>query len=312
MRFFAENGRIIFRLVLAVFLIFALKPNLEKKQQGKPDAYGVGGEVIPEKIIINEEMAFEDVILEPEAFSRPRVLIYDAYVVKKGDMIGKLAIEFGLNQDTLISVNAIKNTRLLQEKQILKIPNQDGILYPVQSGDTLNSIAEKNKSDPQAIQIANELFSENVKAGTSLFIPGGRLDWMNLQEINGDLFLWPVFGSITSYYGYRNDPFTGSRSFHSGLDISARMGSPVRAAMAGRVSTVGYDDVRGNYVVISHHSGYRTLYGHMSVIRTKTGAYVGTLEQIGDVGSTGQSTGPHVHFTVYKDGVTVNPRTLMK
>jgi LysM repeat protein len=305
--------RIFFRLALVLcIVVFALKPVFKKKPQEKPPAYGLGGGTLPEIIINSEEPVFENVILEPESFSRPRILVYDAYTVKKGDMIGKLAVEFGLNQDTLISVNAIKNTRLLQEKQILKIPNQDGILYPVQSGDTLFSIAEKNKSDPQAIQIANELFSENVKAGTALFIPGGRLDYANLQEINGDLFLWPVFGSITSPYGYRSDPFTGSRLFHSGLDISARMGSPVRAAMAGRVNTVAYDDIRGNYVVISHHSGYRTLYGHMSVIRTKVGAYVGTLEQIGDVGSTGQSTGPHVHFTVFKDGVTVNPRVLMK
>jgi murein DD-endopeptidase MepM/ murein hydrolase activator NlpD len=82
--------------------------------------------------------------------------------------------------------------------------------------------------------------------------------------------------------------------------------------MAGRVSAAGYDDILGNFVVINHHSGYRTLYGHMSVIRTRAGAYVGTGERIGDVGSTGLSTGAHVHFTVYKNGVTVNPRTLMK
>jgi murein DD-endopeptidase MepM/ murein hydrolase activator NlpD len=82
--------------------------------------------------------------------------------------------------------------------------------------------------------------------------------------------------------------------------------------MSGRVSAVGWDDGFGNYVVISHHSGYRTLYAHMSVIRVKAGAYVGTGERIGDVGSTGRSTGPHLHFTVYKNGVTVNPRALMK
>jgi murein DD-endopeptidase MepM/ murein hydrolase activator NlpD len=82
--------------------------------------------------------------------------------------------------------------------------------------------------------------------------------------------------------------------------------------MAGRVSTVGYNDAFGNYAVISHHSGYRTLYAHLSVVRVKAGAYVGTGQRIGDVGSTGVSTGPHLHFTVYKNGVTVNPRSLMK
>ncbi len=127
--------------------------------------------------------------------------------------------------------------------------------------------------------------------------------------------MWPTSGYITSNYGYRSYPFDddgGGRQFHSGLDIGAPMGSPVRAAMSGRVSSAGWDDVLGNHVVISHHAGYRTLYGHMSVIRVKTGAYVGTGERIGDVGSTGRSTGPHVHFTVYKNGVTVNPRVLLK
>jgi murein DD-endopeptidase MepM/ murein hydrolase activator NlpD len=90
------------------------------------------------------------------------------------------------------------------------------------------------------------------------------------------------------------------------------MGTPVRAAMSGRVSSVSYDAVLGNYIVVTHHSGYRTMYGHLSVARVKTGAYVGTGERIGDVGMTGQTTGPHVHFTVYKNGVTVNPRTLMR
>jgi murein DD-endopeptidase MepM/ murein hydrolase activator NlpD len=182
----------------------------------------------------------------------------------------------------------------------------------VKQGDTLGTVAEKYKSDLTAILTANELFSDSIHAGTNLFIPGARLDWVNLQEINGDLFIWPIPGYITSPYGYRRSPFTGIRQFHSGLDIGSPMGTPIRAAMSGRVSFVGWDDVFGNYAVITHHSGYRTLYGHMSVVRVKSGAYVGTGERIGDVGSTGMSTGPHLHFTVYKNGITVNPRTLMK
>jgi murein DD-endopeptidase MepM/ murein hydrolase activator NlpD len=251
-------------------------------------------------------------LLEPEAFSKPRTLLYGSYRVQKGDIIGDIAEKFGLNQDTLISSNGIKNTRLIQIGQELKIPNQDGILHKVQNGDTLAALGEKYQSSAEAIQTANELFSETIRPGTVLFIPGARLDWIRLQEINGDLFLWPVPGYITSPYGYRRSPFTGLRQFHSGLDIGSPMGTPIRAAMSGRVSAAGWDDGFGNYVVVSHHSGYRTLYAHMSVIRVKAGAYVGTGERIGDVGSTGRSTGPHLHFTVYKNGVTVNPRALMK
>lgn len=261
---------------------------------------------------IETPASLEAGILEPEAFSKPRLLLFDIYSIQKGDIIGNLAAEFGLNEDTLISVNNVKNARLIQIGQVLRVPNQDGIFYSVKKDDTLVSISEKYQVEPDAIKITNELFSENIRAGANLFIPGARLDWVERQEINGDLFIWPISGYITSPYGYRKSPFTGIRQFHSGLDIGSPMGTPIRAAMSGRVSATGWDDVLGNYAVVSHHSGYRTLYGHMSVVRTKAGAYVSTGERIGDVGSTGLSTGPHLHFTVYKSGITVNPRNLMK
>jgi murein DD-endopeptidase MepM/ murein hydrolase activator NlpD len=251
-------------------------------------------------------------IPEPDEYSRPKMLLHTLYKVRQGDTISDIARNLGLNQDTLISVNNIKNTRLLQIGQVLKVPNQDGILHTVKKGDTLSAVAEKYQADIPVIQTVNELFSENLKAGSALFIPGARLEWVNLQEINGDLFIWPVSGYITSPYGYRASPFTGVRQFHTGLDIGAVTGTAIKAAMSGRVTTVGYNDSLGNYVVISHHSGYRTLYAHMSLVRVKSGAYVGTGSRIGDVGSTGLSTGPHLHFTVYKNGVTVNPRSLVR
>jgi murein DD-endopeptidase MepM/ murein hydrolase activator NlpD len=252
-------------------------------------------------------------IPEPEEFSKPRLLLYTSYKIRRGDTIGDIARQFGLNQDTIISINGISNARLVQIDQVLRLPNQDGILYPVKAGETLSTIAATFKVGVQTLQTVNELFSDTINANTDIFIPGARLDWVNLQEINGDLFQWPVRGYITSNYGYRASPFTGSGSFfHSGLDIGVPTGTPIKAAMSGRVTTAGYDDSYGNYVVISHHSGYRTLYAHMSVIRTKAGAYVTAGERIGDAGSTGLSTGPHLHFTVYKNGVTVNPRTLIK
>ncbi|MDR0997524.1 MAG: M23 family metallopeptidase [Treponema sp.] len=277
---------------------------------------GVGGMAYTETSLEELKIDIEDPSLiglpEPESFSRPRMLLHSSYRVEKGDMIGDLALKFGVNQDTIISYNAIRNTRLLQIGQVLKIPNQDGILYTVKQGDSLEKIAERHQSDTGAIRTVNELFSDTIHPDTVLFIPNARLDWVNLQEINGDLFIWPLSGYISSNYGFRANPFTGVRQFHSGIDIGANMGTPIRAAMTGRVIFAGWSDVFGNYVVVSHHSGYRTLYGHMSVIRVKNGALVGTGERLGDVGSTGVSTGPHLHFTVYKNGVTVNPRTLMK
>jgi len=284
-----------------------------KNAQAQTDN-GVGGEMFSEEMQDRIELDFElDGIPEPEEFSRPRMLTFGSYTFEKGDIIGNLAIQTGLTEDTLISVNNIKNTRLMQIGQVVRIPNQDGIYYTLQRGDTLDGVAEKYNTSAYNISMVNELFSDDLKPNDVLFIPGARMDWINRQEINGDLFIWPTGGGyVSSPYGYRIAPFAGTRQFHSGIDIASPMGSPIRAAMSGRVTQVGSDDSWGNYVLISHHSGYRTFYAHMSLVRVKTGAYVQTGERIGDVGSTGLSTGPHLHFTVYKNGVTVNPRSLMK
>jgi murein DD-endopeptidase MepM/ murein hydrolase activator NlpD len=316
------NCRLLVRLLLVAAIVYSLPiasrtaPATEEPVEAES---GVGGGAYPQGGMLGnfeiQEISLEEDLVgipEPEVFSKPRMLISESYRVESGDMIGNLAEKFGLNQDTLISFNAIKNTRLLQIGQVLKIPNQDGIVHQVGRGDTLSGLAEKYNTDPETIMTVNELFSDTIHEGTSLFISGARLDWVNLQEINGDLFIWPISGYITSPYGYRKSPFTGVRQFHSGLDIGAGTGTPIRAAMSGRVIAAGWDDTFGNYAVVSHHSGYRTLYGHMSVIRVKSGEYVSTGQRLGDVGSTGLSTGPHLHFTVYKNGVTVNPRSLMK
>ena len=302
--------------ICAVFFLAFSHNNGEKPTeiqqvllQSDIEETGIGGFMDGDEDVFLESY---DGVMEPVSFSKPQVLLYSMYKIQRGDMIGVIAANFGLNADTLISVNNIKNARQLQIGQDIFIPNQDGIMYTVRRGETLEQIAEKYNSDITAISRANELLSYNALAGSKLFIPGAKLDWMERQEVNGDLFIWPVSGYITSPYGYRNSPFGGARQFHSGLDIAARHGTPVRAAMAGRVSTAGWSNVLGNYIVLTHHSGYRTLYAHMSVIRVKSGAYVGTGERIGDVGSTGLSTGSHLHFTVYKNGVTINPRSVLK
>jgi murein DD-endopeptidase MepM/ murein hydrolase activator NlpD len=316
-----QNGKNMFMLAAVLCLFFIFKPDFSNFIREVPAAeHGIGGGVLYEEDIPDADTeiimslaSLETLIQEPASLSKSRVLLYDTHLVTEGENISTLAVNLGLNQDTIISINKITNTRLLQIGKVLKIPNQDGILHSVKRDDTLASIAQRYNADSEDIKTANELFSDKLKSGTDLFIPGAKLDWVSLQEINGDLFIWPVSGAITSPYGYRRDPFNGSRrQFHTGLDIRGSAGTPVRAAMSGRVTRAGFDPVMGNYVVINHHSGYRTLYGHMSVIRTRNGAYVGTGERIGDVGSTGLSTGPHLHFTVYKNGVTVNPRSLMK
>ena len=247
----------------------------------------------------------------------PAVLTYQTYRVKSGDMIGYIADAFGITQDTIISVNNIRQSRLIQPNQYLKIPSMPGILYTVKKdGETIETIAEKYEVDSQKCALVNYLTpSTELKAGYSLFVPDAELDWMTRQEINGDLFKKPlkVRYWLSSSYGWRDSPFnTGSRSFHGGIDMAVAQGTPIYPAMDGKVTTAGYNATYGNYVIITHHSGYKTLYGHMSKITCQKGNFVYAQKtQIGLVGSTGLSTGPHLHFTVYKNGNTINPLSVL-
>jgi murein DD-endopeptidase MepM/ murein hydrolase activator NlpD len=122
----------------------------------------------------------------------------------------------------------------------------------------------------------------------------------------------PVSAPITSPYGQRVHPVTGEESFHSGVDFGAGMGTPVHAADGGVVQFAGWNDLCGKMVTIDHKNGFTTTYCHMSQLKTATGTPVSPGQTIGLVGSTGRSTGPHLHFTVRKNGETVDPMRYLK
>jgi murein DD-endopeptidase MepM/ murein hydrolase activator NlpD len=117
---------------------------------------------------------------------------------------------------------------------------------------------------------------------------------------------------ISSGFGYRSDPFDGDAAFHAGLDFKAPFGAPVVAAAWGRVAVVGQRNGYGNVVEINHGNGLLTRYAHMSAFRTRVGQPVRAGEVIGAVGSTGRSTGPHLHFEVRLNGQPVNPRPFLE
>lgn len=124
---------------------------------------------------------------------------------------------------------------------------------------------------------------------------------------SGWLYPLPYRVPVTSAYGYRVHPVTGAWSFHTGVDLGAGEGTPIYATRSGTVTTATYSDVYGNYVTINHGDGYSSLYGHMTHYVVSAGEYVSQGEVIGYVGSTGWSTGAHLHFTIYYNGSTVNP-----
>lgn len=298
---------------LTVLSVFAIN---------KTDKTGMGGfetsnpPIVKEQSFDTTELSEEDLLSQAEALSfNVAPLTYQTYRVKSGDMIGYIADKYNVTQDTIISVNNIKQSRLIQVGQYLKIPSMPGILYTVRTtGETPETIAKKYDVDADKIAKVNSLIKEvSLSAGASLFVPDAELDWVTRQEINGDLFHRPLKNRywLSSPYGWRSSPFTGKRSFHGGMDMAANMGTPIYASLDGRVTTVAYNETYGNYVIITHHSGYKSLYAHMSKVTCKKGNFVYTNTKIGEVGSTGLSTGPHLHFTIYKNGKTVNPSSLI-
>ena len=124
---------------------------------------------------------------------------------------------------------------------------------------------------------------------------------------SGWLYPLPYRVAVTSAYGYRVHPVTGAWSFHTGVDLGAAEGTPIYATRSGTVTTATYSDVYGNYVTINHGDGYSSLYGHMTHYVVSAGEYVSQGEVIGYVGSTGWSTGPHLHFTICYNGSIVIP-----
>lgn len=254
-----------------------------------------------------------DITSAAQKFTQP--VSYQNYKVLRGDTIGGIAMKFGLtNISTLISVNDIVNVRQLAAGQRLKIPSIDGIIYTVKNGDSLNSIASRYKIKLSDLLDVNEISSEILVKGQQLFLPGVGMDQSALKNAMGDIFKLPVASKFrwTSPYGWRIDPIANVRSFHTGVDMACPSGTPVLAAMSGKVITTGVSRVYGNYVIIDHGNGYQTLYAHLSKIIAVKGQWVSQGTRIGLVGSTGYSTGPHLHFTVYKKGQLINPMTVLK
>ncbi|MBR4308723.1 MAG: M23 family metallopeptidase, partial [Oscillospiraceae bacterium] len=126
---------------------------------------------------------------------------------------------------------------------------------------------------------------------------------------NGESFFFPVeyCSKLTSPYGYRVHPVTGKYTLHNGVDLAAAKGTKIYATKSGKVTTAVYNYSWGYYVVINHLDGFSSLYGHMTNFVVSEGEYVKRGQLIGYMGSTGWSTGPHLHFTIYYNGASVNP-----
>lgn len=140
-----------------------------------------------------------------------------------------------------------------------------------------------------------------------------KLAEQNARHFAGGVFTWPCpnYSYISSEFGYRIHPIYGYQRFHSGLDMAAPSGSPILAAADGKVVAASYEATMGNYVMIDHGDGLYTVYMHASALYVSAGQEVSAGTQIAAVGSTGSSTGPHLHFSVRLNGQYVNPHNYL-
>jgi len=234
-------------------------------------------------------------------------LSVSTYVLQSGDALSVIAARYNLDLGTLISFNNVKNVRHLGVGAKLQIPNSNGLLYTVSAGDSLSSICRTQHVDYGEVMEVNRLSTPVLTPGQKLFLPGVSMSRWDLRQASGELFIFPVRGVITSRFGYRRDPFNGIRSFHNGVDLANRFGTPVHASMEGVVVDRGYSSTYGNYIRIRHEGGFETLYGHLKAFKVKIGQGVNQGQLIGEMGSTGYSTGSHTHFSIFKWGTAVNP-----
>ena len=173
------------------------------------------------------------------------------------------------------------------------------------------SRAEETSSDNQTTEISSSENTNELLSGT-----GG--EDLELYEAEENTSFSPIRstsptispienGRYTSYFGYRINPITREFSFHTGLDIAATEGTKIRAVLSGKVLRIGEDSRAGKYIFLEHDDGFVTFYCHCSEITAEVGAVIRQGETIAKVGSTGWSTGPHLHFEVRKDNIRYNP-----
>lgn len=246
------------------------------------------------------------------------------YTVASGDTVGTIAQKFGVSEDTIRWQNNLASKDSIKVGQTLEILPVTGVSHKVQKGDTVYSIAKKYDSETQAIvdfpfnTFANDETFE-LAIGQTVIVPDGvkRSDvlWSpvaRVRQVTPDAgtvaatgsFVWPTQGVITQGFSW----------YHPGIDIANRATPNVLAADSGTVVVSGWVDNTGygNRVMIDHHNGYITLYGHLQTAYVVAGQSVRRGDAIGKMGSTGRSTGPHLHFEIrQKGGPNLSPLSFL-
>ncbi len=246
------------------------------------------------------------------------------YKIKRNDNLWRIAKQFGIHQHLIISINRINDPDMLKPGKYLNVPTRKGIYYQVRKGDSITRIASSYKITARSIVVHNRLKGKVIRSGQKLFLPDAsvRPEAVSIavkkKRISPSViagiknFRWPLRGRITSGFGNRMDPIYGQRQFHCGIDISANVGTPIRAAAAGRVIFSGWKAGYGNCVIIRHDNGYITVYAHNSRNLAEIDEEVKQGSVIARSGMTGAVTGAHLHFEIRKYVNPLNPLRFLR
>jgi murein DD-endopeptidase MepM/ murein hydrolase activator NlpD len=224
------------------------------------------------------------------------------YVVHKGDTLSQVAEMFGVTVNTIKWSNDIDGN-VLKEGDVLVILPISGVKHKVVSGDTISSIARKYKADQSEIESYNDIYKDSELAvGSTIIIPDGEV----VSNSSDSTTKKTIASPSKSYKGYYIRPVVGgirSQGIHgyNGVDLASKAGTPILAAAKGEViisRTGGWNGGYGNYIVIKHDNGTQTLYAHNSQNNVSVGDIVEQGDVIGLMGSSGKSTGTHLHFEI--------------
>ena len=241
-----------------------------------------------------------------------------AHTLQPGEALSTLSEKYGVDVSEIVGANPnLSSLDLLPAGIELLIPPEPGLVVTLGEGERLQDLMLEYDLTPLDIMKANDFVTPaDIRPGVMVFLPGvpptralERLAKIRQAE---NRYVWPVHGRITSYFGRRNMGM-GTAGFHGAIDVSAPSGTQVVAARSGAVIEAGWSSRGyGNLIKMQHSDGDETWYAHHSEIYVAVGDYVNQGDVIGLVGSTGLSTGPHLHFEVHENGEAVDPLTYLQ
>ncbi|MCL2025423.1 MAG: M23 family metallopeptidase [Leptospirales bacterium] len=283
---------------------------------------------IKERIIVNPESYImksgypvftseEDYIKLLSAYPLDPGVKIVIHSLQEGETLWNLCRRYKIDTDTIIAANPFLTDLNLAKSRAIVIPLEKGVLFAFNDFLDVRRMAKELKYDdkimgdykPRILKIISNddirfVFFKNVKP----VLLNTKIEKLYVYH---RLFEQPLSGKYTSMFGARRHPIFKTGDFHDGIDIQAPYGSPIKAARAGIVSYSGWRDGYGKTVMVMHDNGYITMYAHCSELKVKRGDFVTKDSIIGYVGSTGISTGPHLHFSLIHHGKIIDPIVLL-